>query len=283
MIRRTCVISVFVLVVSVMLAAPALAYGPYASYSVDAHARLAERADPAVVVWADGSSIYAQRYTGSGAGPVRTLASSLIGLSAWYADGDGTRVTVVWKAGSTVSATCMDVADGSLEYAPATVTVATDAQAIGLRGAGATVTPAGVTADGQGGAYVWCTLSPTSGAQGVGDTLLNHLSATGAAATSDPAAEVVAGGTIAGMAAVGGGHALALLQAPGRAQVAARWYGSDLTATWTKSPYLFPPGGVASSEAVAVLGGLDRVDHHVCGFGRGQGSGQHLGHIPSRP
>lgn len=259
MVRRSLVIALFVFVVLGLAAAPAaLAYGPYAAYPVDPGAQLAEGSDPVVAVWSDGAgSLLAQRYTGAGAGPVRTLASGLVGLSAWHAAGDGTLVTVVWKAGSTVSATCVDMADGSVEYTPATVTVATDAQAVELRGAGATATPEGVAADGQGGAYVWCRLSPTSSTQGIGDTLLDHLSATGAPATGAPSDRVVAGGTIAGMAAVGGGDALALLQAPGRAQVAARRYGSDLTAVWTKSPYLLPPSSVASSEAVGVLGGSD--------------------------
>ena len=56
------------------------------------------------------------------AGPVRTLASGLIGLSAWSVTGEGAKVTVVWKAGATVSATCMDVVDAGAKYSPATIT-----------------------------------------------------------------------------------------------------------------------------------------------------------------
>jgi hypothetical protein len=59
------------------------------------------------------------------------------------------------------------------------------------------------------------------------------------------------------MAAVGGGDALALLASPGRSQVAARRYAADLTAEWTRTPYLFPPTSVASSQPIGVLGGAD--------------------------
>ncbi len=138
MVRRSLVIAVFVITALGLAAAPAaLAYGPYASYEVDAQARLVQGAGSAVVAWTDGSSIYARRYTGDGPGPVQTLASGIVGLGEWHASGEGTLVTVVWKAGSTVSATCVDVADGSGRYAPAaTVTLATDDQAVTLLGAG---------------------------------------------------------------------------------------------------------------------------------------------------
>jgi hypothetical protein len=255
MVRRTLVIALFSLVVVALAAAPGLAYEATDSYPVDQHARLVEGSDPVVAVWSDGAgSLLAQRYTGAGAGPVRTLASGIVGLSTWHAAGDGTLVTVVWKAGTTVSATCVDVADGSAEYTPATVTVATDAQAVTLRGVGATVTPGGVVMDGAGGAYVWCSLSPTSTTQGVGDSLVNHISATGVLAQPAPG-PLAANGTIDGMATTGDGDAFALLATPGRSRVAMRRYDATLTAEWTRSPYLFDPTSVASSEPIGILGG----------------------------
>ena len=94
MIRRTCVISVFVFVVFALLAAPALAYGPVIGSTLFPHARLVAGADPAMVAWpASGdTSLVAVRYTDAGPGtPSRTIVSGIGALGAWYATGHGTR------------------------------------------------------------------------------------------------------------------------------------------------------------------------------------------------
>ncbi len=256
MVRRTLVIALFALVVVALAVAPALAYEATASYVVDPHARLVEGSSQAVYVWSEAGAIKAARVDGGSVVGPYTVVAGIVAPGAWFAAGDGLNVTVVWKDGASVYVTRMDLSTpaGTAAYAPKVL--CTDADAVTLRGAGATVTPAGVVADGDGGAYVWCAVSPTSTTQGVGDTLVNHVSATGSLAQAAPGS-LTQGGTIAGMAAVGGGDALALLASPGRSQVAARRYAADLTAEWTRSPYLFPPSSVTSSEPICVIGGAD--------------------------
>jgi len=85
--------------------------------------------------------------------------------------------------------------------------------------------------DGAGGVYAWCTLSPTSTTQGVGDTLLNHISAAGVLAQPAPG-PLAANGTIAALAADADGHAFALLGRPGRNGLAVQRYAQALTTDW---------------------------------------------------
>ena len=109
------------------------------------------------------ASIEAAQYPREGGAALsqRTIVPAVAGLEDWYVAGDGaSNVTVVWKAAGVISARRVDLSTGSAVYLP--VTVCSDAQAVALRGAGATAVPAGVAADGAGGVYVWSTLSPTS-------------------------------------------------------------------------------------------------------------------------
>ena len=133
------------------------------------------------------------RRRASSAGPAArrgpyTVVADIPALGGWYASGDGLDVNVVWKSGGSVFVTRYDLSTGAGAYVP--VPVCTDAQAATLRGVpGTTVVPAGIAADGQGGAYVWCSVSPAPATGGF--TLINHVSATGALATSTPAMKVV--------------------------------------------------------------------------------------------
>jgi hypothetical protein len=255
MVRRTLRIAVFIFVVLGLAAAPALAYEATDSYVVDQHARLVEGAGQPVYVWQEPGAIKAARIDGGSVAGPYTVVPAIVAPGDWYATGEGLHVSVVWKDGGSVWIAGADLSDGSADYGP--TLLCTDARAAELRGPGATVTPSGIVADGAGGAYVWCTLSPSSTSAGVGDSLVNHVTAAGVLAQLPAAAQPQAGGTVAGMAAAGGGDALALLASPGRSQVAARRYAADLTAEWTRSPYLFPPSSVPSSEPVGVVGGAD--------------------------
>ena len=267
MIRRTCVISVFVFVVFVLLAAPALAYGPYQSWSVPSppsvsDACLVEGTSQAVVMWSepgDGatSRIMAKRVsleTGAATDPI-TVITDINMLQDWKATGDGTKVTVVWKNGVSVYVQRVDLSDGSKKYDPALI--CTDAQVTTLRGAASTVAPEGIDADGQGGAYVWCAVAPTSSS---GDSLLEHVTVTGALATTDLSKMVVTGGTIAALDSDSGGHAFTLLGAPGLAGVAAQRYAPSLTPDWSapRSPYLVG-GPIATPEPVGLIASADAV------------------------
>jgi hypothetical protein len=89
---------------------------------------------------------------------------------------------------------------------------------------------------------------------GSGDTLFNHVSGAGLLAVAAPGTPVL-GGTVAALDADTAGHAIALLGAPGRGRVAVRRYAPDLTAEWTRSPYLIDPPAVASSEPIGLIAG----------------------------
>ncbi len=257
MIRRTCVISVFVFVASALLAAPALAYVPIVASTVPDHAKLALGADPAVVVWVDGTSLLAQRYSNAtGAGTVRTVATGVTAISDWYATGHGTQVTVVWKDGATVWATCIDVASGSTVFAA--VQVCTDAAVDGLDGGATSARLSGAAPDGGGGAYVWLTASGR-GVTGYGDSLLNHISATGSLAAASPGLPV-AKGTIFGLSADDEGHAFAVLQSPGRSSLATQRFSATLQPDpgWSNPipPYSpLVPTPTASKTPLAVAAG----------------------------
>ena len=245
---RTLAVTVFVVLALACVAGAALAYGPIVGNTVSPGAQLAAGADPAVVVWAhdDGggsSSLMARRYENDGRPHIaRTIVSGITGMDRWYAAGDGTDVTVAWKAGGAVHAACSNVSTGASVYGP--VTVCTDSAA--LPGAATAATLTGVASDGSGGAYVWCTLTPTTGLPGVGDTMLNHLSASGALAVADPGLSV-ARGTVAhssglpGLAVDQDGHAFVLLAPPGRSGLGVQRFSTALVAGagWTKpiSPY----------------------------------------------
>ena len=259
MLRRSLVITVFVILVLACAASSALAYGPYVSYPADTWARLVPGTSQAVFMWSEPgagatSKLMASRVqlsSGTADGPY-TVVSDIGGLDqdAWFASGDGLNVTVVWKAGDSVYVKRVELTSGTPVYGP--VLASSDAQAVSVRGAGATVTPSGVAADGKGGAYVWCSLSPTASA---GDTLLNHVSATtGALAATDPAAQHVSGGTIAALAADPEGHAFALLGAPGRNMVAVQRFAPTLTPDWLLpvSPYLIAPQPGAAPQAIGL-------------------------------
>ena len=181
---------------------------------------------------------------------------AVAGLEDWYVAGDGaSNVTVVWKAAGVISAKRVDLSTGSAVYLP--VTVCSDAQAVALRGAGATAVPAGVAADGAGGVYVWSTLSPTSLVTGVGDTLLNHVSSSGTPAAPDPGV-AVARGTVKALAVDSDldtpWSCSAPPAAPGSPSSATT---ATLTADWATpvTPYnpLLGPPPAATPEPIAVV------------------------------
>jgi hypothetical protein len=241
MVRRALVIALFLLFVLACAAAPALAYGPLAGFTVSPGAQLVPGAGSAVVVWAGsgGATLLAQRFADDGSPqPAHVVAAGISGLSGWRAAGAGTEVTVVWKAGETIFAKCIDASDGRTVYGP--VTVLTDAAVAALASDARSATVAGVAPDGADGAYVWCRVSPTTGVSGYGDTLLNHLSATGALAVAAPQS-TLARGTIAGLDVYGDGHAFALLGPPGRSGLGVQRFSPALSADpgWSRpvSPY----------------------------------------------
>jgi hypothetical protein len=266
MIRRTLVIAVFAIVLVSCAAPSALAFTPLWSEPVDAGASLATGDRGPIVAWevagAGTAAIEAAQYPREGGAALsrRTIVPAVAGLEDWHVAGDGaSHVTVVWRVAGVVSVKRVDLQTGVTEYGP--VTVCSDAQAVTLRGAGATVVPAGVAADGAGGAYVWCTLSPSSLVTGVGDTLLNHVSSAGDLAVPDPGV-AVAKGTVKALAVDSAAHAVVLLDRPGRTGLAVQRYDTAVAADWGSpvtpyNPLLGPPpaatqvpiGVVASSQA----------------------------------
>jgi hypothetical protein len=266
MIRRTFAITVFVVLALACAAAPAYAYAPLVGQTTPPGAKLAPGADPAVFVWAhdDGgtSSLLAQRFSNAGGlQTAHTVASGITGLGDWYAAGDGATVTVVWKAGATIQAKSIDVSTGDVVYAP--VTVCTDAAVALLPGAAAAATISGVAPDGDGGVYVWCAVTPTTGLSGVGDSLLNHVSAVGSLANGDPGIPL-AKGTIAGLDADNEGHAFVLLAPPGRNGVAVQRFSPAITpdAGWSQpiSPYSpLLPVPSATQQPIGITAGTGAV------------------------
>ena len=260
MVRRTLVIALFVLVVLACAAPLAAAYQPVFTATAFPHSTWAPGADPAVLVSPslDGTRLLAQYWpTNEAMGPQRTVASGISALSGWYAVGDGTRVTVLWKDGATVWATCIDVSDGSAVFGP--VAVCTDSAVSALEGDATGAQLSGAAPDGSGGAYVWCTATPTRGVTGFGDTLLNHISPAGALAVADPGL-AVAKGTVSSLAADDEGHAFVLLAPPGRNSIATQRLGATLAPDtgWTNpispySPLVQPP--VATKTPLAITAG----------------------------
>jgi hypothetical protein len=266
MIRRTFAITVFVVLALACAAAPAFAYAPLIGQTTPLGAKLAPGADPAVFVWArdDGgtSSLLAQRFSNAGGLQTEhTVVSGVTGLGDWYAAGDGTTVTVVWKAGGTIQAKSIDVSTGDVVYAP--VTVCTDAAVAALPGAATAATLSGAAPAGDGGVYVWCAVTPTTGLSGVGDSLLNHISAGGALATTDPGIPL-AKGTIAGLDTDNQGHTFVLLAPPGRNGVAVQRFSPAITpdAGWSQpiSPYSpLLPVPSATQQPVGIIAGTGAV------------------------
>jgi hypothetical protein len=253
--RRILVIAVLAAAVLACAAGPALAYGPYLSYPVDGGARLVQGASQAVYMWSEPagatSSLKASRVergAGGATGPYSVVAD-IPALSGWFASGDGLSANLLWKSGGTVYVTRYDLSTGAGAYVPAPV--CTDAQAAALRGVpGTTVVPAGIAADGQGGAYIWCTVSPapTSG----GYTLLNHVSATGALATSTPAMKVVER-TVVALDSDDAGHAFVLLT--GGSDVTVDRLGPTLASDWNgaRDPYLIHPAPSPAQTALDLV------------------------------
>ena len=143
------------------------------------------------------------------------------------------------------------------------VTVCTDAAVASLPGAATAATLSGVAPDGVGGVYVWCDVTPTTGLPGVGDSLLNHVSAVGALATTDPGVPL-AKGTIAGLDADDEGHAFVLLAPPGRNGLAVQRFSPAVTADagWSQpiSPYSpLLPVPSATQQPVGITAGTGAV------------------------
>jgi hypothetical protein len=242
MLRRTLVITVFVILAFACAASPALAYGPLMGYAAYQDSHFAAGTSQAVVVHAVEaagiSTLVAQRYPQDGTplpAPV-DLVAGISGLGAWQAAGDGLHVTLVWKAGTVVFAQRLDVLTGDPDYAAKVV--CTDANA------GAAVTPGGVAVDASGGAYVWCTTP-------AGDSFVDYVSPSGAVAKSDPGLPV-AGWTVVTMDTDLTGHAFALLG--GQSKVRVQRYDKDLTA-WPKpvSPYLLGAPTATAQEPIDLV------------------------------
>lgn len=253
MIRRTLAIALFVLVALACVAAPALAYGPYLSYTTGSGARLVGGASEGAIMWSGSapgagatSVLQASRFSIDGVahGPY-TVVSDISGLDGWHATGAGLLVTVVWKAGSSIFVKQVELAGGATVFGP--VTLSTDG----------TVVPAGIAADGSGGAFVWCT-GPA--APGSGTSIIYHMSSSGA--LSGDAGLPVQKGTIAALDVDSKGQAFALLGPPGRNGLAVQRYAADLT-RWASpisvySPFEQPsaatqePIGITASSAATV-------------------------------
>jgi hypothetical protein len=261
MFRRAFVVTVLVILALACAAAPALAFGVLWSQPATSDSQLATATRGPIVAWkvaaGGGESIEAAQYPREGGAALgeHTIVPAVAGLETWYVAGDGPRyVTVVWKTAGVVSARRVDLGTGSAVYGP--VAVCSDAQAAVLRGSGATASLAGVASDGAGGVYVWCTLSPTSATSGVGDTLLNHVSSSGALASPGPGV-VVPKGTVKGLAVDSESHAFVLLGKPGRSGLAVQRYATDLTADWDTpaTPYnpLLGPPLAATPEPIGIV------------------------------
>jgi hypothetical protein len=267
MFRRTFAITAFVILALACTAAPASALGILWAQDVDSRAQLATATRGPIAAWkAPGvgvDSVQAVQYTRNDPGVTyaSTLLSSVAGLSDWFVAGDGAQnVTVVWKAGGAVYAKRVDLGSGATLYGP--VTVCTDAAVADDRGSGSTAALTGATGDGAGGVWVWCTASPTSTVNGVGDTLLNHVSSTGVVARPDPGV-AVAKGTVRSLAVDSVGHAVVLLGSPGRNGLAVQRYSTSGTADWAgpSTPYnpLLPPPPTTTQEPLGVTAGANAL------------------------
>jgi hypothetical protein len=253
MVRRRGVICAVVGAVLALLAAPALAYVPTVSYPVPAGTRLAAGAADATYLWpaSGGTALEAARVplgAASADGPYAVVSGITAPRGEWFACGDGSSVDVIWKDADTVFVERYDLAAGARAFAP--VAVCSDAQAAALCGApGAAVSPAGISADGRGGAYVWCTVSP---APDGGCTLLNYVDATGTPATTSPTMKVVARPVVA-LESDAAGHAWVLL-ADGSGAAVER-LGPGLSSDWggARSPYLLPPTPRPAAETALDL------------------------------
>jgi hypothetical protein len=250
-------------------AAPAAAYAPYQSWDVPSPPSvtdtcLVQGTSQAVVMWSEPgagatSRIMAERVsleTGAATGPIAVVTDISALQPGWRVTGEGTTVTVVWESGPSVYVQAVDLQDGGKKYGP--VLLCTDGQSPASRAPAATsVAPAGIDADGQGGAYVWCTLSPTSSS---GDSLLDHVTAAGALATADVSRMAVSGGTIAALDSDTEGHAFVLLGAPGLGSVAVQRYKPTLATDWSapRSPYLVGAPS-AAPEAAGLVASDDAV------------------------
>jgi len=212
----------------------------------------------ATAVWAaqqgaTGAAILARHYdqAGNATGVDSVvLADGIAGLGDWLAaPGRGGDVLVAWKAGGTVFVAGRTAAGGSV-FAP--VAACSDAAVAQARGAGAVATPVTLQADGQGGAYLLLAVTPSSS---TGDSLLAHVSATGALAAPESGV-AVAEGTAARVAVDGVGHLYALLTGPGRAGVALQRFGPELTADWAQPAQPYNPLAGPPSAAVQTPLGL---------------------------
>jgi hypothetical protein len=212
--------------------------------------------DGATMVWAAqsgaGQALLARHYDGAGRplgdGPV-VLVDGIAGLSDWVATTDGgSGVLLAWKAGGTVSVAGRTATGGSLFT---TATACSDAAVAASRGAGAAATPVALQTDGRGGAYLLLAVTPSSSA---GDSLLEHVSATGELAAPDPGV-TVKDGTAALVAADGEGHLVVLLTGPGRSGVGVQRFSPELAADWPapSTPYN-PLAGPPSAAAQTPVG-----------------------------
>ncbi len=258
--RRSVLAAVLTILAVAFLAPPALAsYGPLWTRAVTGAPRLAGDGNGAWAVWAEdspgGTSLMAQRYDRDGsprfASPVAVVGATS-GLSSWLVASDGSwGVFVAWKAGGTTQVERIGL-DGNPTYAP--VVVCSDATVAALRGAGATATPVQLAADFHGGVYVRSAAAPT---KPTGDTLLQHVSSTGALALADPGL-AVSDGTAGAMVTDYADHLFVLLGAPGRSGVAVQRFAPALTADWpspvTPANPLVGPAPSAAETAVGLVG-----------------------------
>lgn len=267
MFRRT-LFTVALIVLAFVCAAPsAVAFETLWSQPVDTSAQLTTCGRGPIIVSSDegvgASSLVAASYLREGGALLdeTVLVSDVAGLENWYVAGDGLQnVTVVWKAAGVVTAKRVDLATGATLYGP--VGVCSDAAVAIRRGAGAVATLSGVAADGEGGVYVWCTARPTSSVAKLGDTLLNHVSSSGALAALDPGLAVPRG-TVKGMAVDADAHAVVLLGAPGRTGLAVQRYSPALAAMWKAAvaPYnpLFGPPPTTKPQTLGITASTSAI------------------------
>ena len=125
MIRRTLVVTVFMLVLLACAASPALAFAPLWTQTVDTWSGLATGTRGPIVAWkvtgVGTASIEAAQYPREGGAALgqRTIVPAVAGLEDWYVAGDGaSSVTVVWKAAGVISAKRVDLSTGVRRVRP---------------------------------------------------------------------------------------------------------------------------------------------------------------------
>jgi hypothetical protein len=120
------------------------------------------------------------------------------------------------------------------------------------------VVPAGVAADGSGGAFTWLASALTPGVPNI----LNHVSTTGVCQVTPGPGISIANGTIAALDVDPTGHAFTLLGPPGRNGLAVQRYAGDLT-HWSSPISVYSPFEQPSAATQVPIGIIASSDATV--------------------